>query len=429
MFLILLISTKARHMFKDIDNQLYKFIFLVLLCIPLQLVSFEFTFAFIFILILFFLNRRNQIISKDFITAILFLLILFIIGISSTFFYKYQYWDIGKDIAYFLKPVLLLFLGYAIIHSIREESFFFKAFVYMGIAFAIIHVFRFISYPNVFSTSINTVRNATGLSNHVELIGLVFLILSFKYPKIKLFKKRSTSYSVIALLFVSFFLYFSRTMWFSIFLLLLTSFGYAKISLKALKYIGIVILLIGSFYIYLFSIEIPRDKPGISAFLYKMKIAPEEIFLPKVDLKNHAALWDHWRAYEAKMAFDQMKKQHHIIGRGFGSLVDLHFIAPLNDTGMRYISHLHNGYAMIYYKTGIIGLLFYLLFLLNLYLFTFYKNHLNIDIPITNLIAAIGIVLVFSTLIITGAYNLSDIYLFALGGLLALYDKHKLQAN
>jgi hypothetical protein len=354
---------------------------------------------------------------------------LIIIGLFSTFFYKYHYWDIGKDLAYFSKPVLLLFLGYAIIHSIKDNTFLFKAFVYMGITFAFLHLFKVISYAYLFGSSINTIRNVTGLSNHVELLALVFLILSLKYQKMSIFGNKKTTYAVLSLLIISFFLYFSRTMWVAVFLLLLTASGYTKISLKAIKYIGVAILLIASFYIYLFSIEIPRDQPGVSAFLYKMKIAPEEIFMPKVDLENHAALWDHWRAYEAKMAFDQMENHQHLIGRGFGSLVDLQFVAPLNDVGMRYISHLHNGYAMIYYKTGIIGLLFYLLFLLNLYLFTFYKKLKNKDIPITNLIAAIGIYLVFSTLIITGAYNLSDIYLLALGGFLALYNKLKLQSR
>lgn len=295
----------------------------------------------------------------------------------------------------------------------------------MAIVFAIFHLYKMLTYPDLFSTSINTIRTDTGLSNHVELVGLVFLILSFKFTDIQLFKSKKTRYAVLVLLFISFFLYFSRTMWVGILLLLVTSFGYAKISGKALKYVGIGLLFIAGFYIYLFSVEIPRDKPGISAFLYKMKIAPEEIFSPKVDLNNHEALWDHWRAYEAKMAFDQTHGFQHGIGRGFGSLVDLHFVAPLNDEGMRYISHLHNGYAMLYYKTGIVGLLFYILFLLNLYLFTFYKKHGNQNIPIENLIASVGIYLLFSTLIVTGVYNLSDIYLLLLGGLLALYDKNK----
>lgn len=413
-------------MVNRISTNTYKYLFAIPLLIPLKLVSFEFTLSFLILLSLFLLNKSRLKISTDFITAILPLFFLLFIGSILSFFYSYKYWDIGKDIAYFLKPILLLFIGYALIHSIKDKLFLFKAFIYLAIAFAFLHLYKLITFPDLFNTSLNTIRNQTGLSNHVELFALVFLFLGFKYPKIQVFSRNKITYSVLTLLILSFILYFSRTMWVAIFLLLLAAFGYAKISIKAIKYIGLFILLIGSFYIYLFSIEIDRDEAGISAFLYKMKIAPEEIFLPKVDLNDHAALWDHWRAYEAKMAFDQMDKIDHIFGRGFGSLVDLHFIAPLNDEGMRYISYLHNGYVMIYYKTGVIGLLFYLLFLLNLYLFTFYKKNINTAIPINNFITAISLYFVFSSLIITGIYNLEDVYIYALGGLLALYDKHNM---
>jgi len=179
----------------------------------------------------------------------------------------------------------------------------------------------------------------------------------------RVFKSSKKTYWVLVLFLISFFLYFSRTMWVAIFLLLIVSFGYAKISLKALKYLGLGALLIGAFYAYLYSTEIAREGEGMQAFLYKMKIAPEEIFTPKIDINDKAALWDHWRAYEAQMAFEQMHGMQHVFGKGFGALVDLHFVAPLNDEGMQYIAHLHNGYALVYYKTGLLGLFTYSLFL------------------------------------------------------------------
>lgn len=407
----------------------YKVLFGILMIISLQWPSFEFLLVVLVFFCLFFLNLKNQKISKDFITAVLPLLLIFFVGIVSAIFYNYKFGAILKDIGYYLKPIMLIFLGYVIILSINDKLFLFKAFIYLSFLFSLIHIFKLGINPDLLQFDISNMRTIGGLSNDVELLALVFLLLSLKYPALNIFKKKSTTYLILALLSISFFLYFSRTMWLAIFLLILTSFGYAKISLKALKYIALVLVLIGGFYIYLFSIEIDREEPGISGFLYKMKIAPEEIFVPKIDLNNHAALWDHWRAYEAKMAFDQMKGHQYIVGRGFGSLVDLHFVAPLNEKGMRYISHLHNGYAMIFYKTGFIGLLFYLIFILNLYLFTFYHKNAFEEIPVNNLIAAIGVYLLFSTLIISGAYNLKDVYLFALGGLLALSYKYKLIQN
>lgn len=410
-----------------INNQWgYKILFGILMIVSIRWPSVEFLIALLILVGIFLLNRKKQKISGDFITAILPLISIFIIGIVLMFFYPYTYWDIGKDTVYFSKPILHLFIGYALVHIIKEKLFIFKAIIYVGIGFAILHIFELLTFPDVFNTSINTLRNNAGLSNHIELIAIVFLSLSLKYPEIQVFENKKSIYQVLVLLLVSFILYFSRTMWVSIFLLLIAAFGYVKISLKGLKYLSLFLLLISSFYLYLYSIEIERDQPGISAFLYKMKIAPEEIFKPKINLEDHAALWDHWRAYEAKMALDQMHGIDHLFGRGFGSLVDLHFVAPLSEDGMRYISHLHNGYALIYYKTGGIGLLFYLIFIVNLYLFTFQKK---VELPNSNLIASIGIYLLFSSLIISGAYNLKDIYLFILGGLLARNDFLKQKLN
>ncbi|MCD6180229.1 MAG: O-antigen ligase family protein [Bacteroidales bacterium] len=403
-----------------------KFLFVLLLLLPLHLVQFEIASALFIILSILYLNNRNQKISGNFITTILPLLLIFALGTVTLFFYSYSNWDIARDIAYFLKPILLLFLGYALIHKIKDPNFIFQVFVYLGLAFAIWHIYNIITFPELFNTSINIIRNSTGLSNHVELLALVFLIISLKYPDIQIFKEKRTIYYALGILGISFILYFSRTMWVAVFILLLASFGYAKITLKALKYISLFVLLIVSFYIYLYSIDIRRNEPGISTFLYKMKIAPEEIFLPKVDLNDHASLWDHWRAYEAKMALEQMSGFQHLVGRGFGSQVDLLFVAPLDEKGMRYISHLHNGYILIYYKTGIIGLLFYLLFILHLYLHTFSKKEIYQTLPINNLISAIGIYLFFSTLIISGIYNTSSIYTLLLGALLAQYDRLKL---
>jgi hypothetical protein len=118
-------------------------------------------------------------------------------------------------------------------------------------------------------------------------------------------------------------------------IMLLSIYGYTKLTAKGFKYGILLFSLTGLFYFYLFSVDIKRDQPGLESFLYKLKIAPSEIFSPakKIDTKNHENLWDHWRAYEANMAYNQMKLKpiSFLNGYGFGSLVDLKFIAPLNE--------------------------------------------------------------------------------------------------
>jgi len=205
--------------------------------------------------------------------------------------------------------------------------------------------------------------------------------------------------------------------------------GYTKLTTKGFKYGLVFLILTGIFYFYLFSIDLKRNQPGLESFLYKMKIAPSEIFSPPkdIDIKNHKYLWDHWRAYEANMAYKQMKL-HPISffnGYGFGSLVDLKFVAPLNEKGMRFIPILHNGYSYVLFKTGFIGLFLYLTFLLSLY-FQSYKNKISEDEQVVrNFISAIGLFFVFSSLIVTGIYNLEESYTLLLGGFLYLLSEIK----
>ena len=205
-------------------------------------------------------------------------------------------------------------------------------------------------------------------------------------------------------------------------LLLLSINGYTKITMKGLKAMGIFLLAIIGFYIFLHSIKIDRGKPGLEAFLFKVKIAPEEIFKTRIDRENHKELWDHWRGYEAKRAFDLMTEypSSFVFGTGYGSLVNLKFEAPLTgeNKGMKFISELHNGFAYVFYKTGIIGLIIYLSFLISLYK-VIYKN----SNYATAFISSIGILYFFTTLTITGIYNSRDIIIFILGALLFFKDK------
>ena len=201
--------------------------------------------------------------------------------------------------------------------------------------------------------------------------------------------------------------------------------GYAKITKGTLKFIGFAFLLIGLLYAYLFSVKIDRNAKGVEAFLYKIKIAPEEIFKTKVDRENHKELWDHWRGYEAKRALALMDKNpsSYIYGTGYGSLINLKFKAPLGEKDMKHISRIHNGYVFVLYKTGIVGLVLYLLFLIKLYLNVYKRSETKEQLFITRTIVSISVFYFFSSLIITGIYIPIDAVVFVLGGLLAFENK------
>ncbi|MHB0755915.1 O-antigen ligase family protein [Polaribacter sp. M15] len=249
----------------------------------------------------------------------------------------------------------------------------------------------------------------------------MLLIASWKFKEINVVQNLFYKKIILAILFLSFSLYLSRTMIVSLIILLLAVFGYIKITSKAIKYATIVIVFFGLFYVYLFNANIKRGQSGFHSFLYKMKNAPTEIFSPpkSLDVENHAKLWDRWRAYEAGMAISQIDTfTDFLFGKGLGALVDLKFEAPLGDENIRYIPILHNGYINIFFKSGILGVLLYLMLLLLLYLYANIKTK-NTQKKITyNLIGGLAIHYLFTTLIVTGMYNLREFYVLILGALL-----------
>lgn len=371
---------------------------------------------------LFVVLNKCKLIKIDFyLISILFLIMG--IGFFSAIFNKPTAYNFIRDTIYFTKPIILILLGYFFTKIINDWMLVLKSLIYLAVGYSIYHILHLLLFTNFNNLTIAHIRGVNGLSNILEMFAIALIILGNKYPEFSVFRKKSTKYFFLILLSISFILYFSRTMFVGLIFLTLGVLNYLKLNKKGLKYLFIISLFFIGLYTYLFTAKIDRNGEGIENFLYKLKIAPSEIFSPEIDLNDHAKLWDHWRAYEAYCAFQDLNKSsiNYIAGKGFGALVDLKFPAPISSEGtVRYIPILHNGYIFILYKTGILGLIFYLLFLLNLY-FQAYRKTESLEIKnFSNLVSATSLYLIFSSLIITGLYNLQEETAMILGVFLFL---------
>jgi len=392
------------------------YIFLIILLSLKIIKSFEIRMVFISVSLILTALLSSARIAKKTIDLLVILLIIIVIGVFRSFFANVKTYDFVKDVLYFSKPILLILLGYFASKSIDDWKLVLKTFLKISVFMALFHIIHTLLYTDFANFNVSYIRSINGLGNIIEVLSLAILIASLKHKEIAFFSKKTRRWYLVILL-ISFVLYFSRTMFVSLFIFVLSFLGYTRLNKKGIKYITIMVLAIVFFYTYLFSINLPRDSTGVNSFLYKMKIAPEEIFSPKLDLDNKAALWDHWRAYEAYSAIQGLegKPSNIFFGKGFGALVDLKFISPLGEQGMRYIPILHNGYVLILFKTGIFGLILYSLFLFYLYAQSYKKNTNSVNKVIRNIISGIGLYLLFSTLIITGLYNIEEIIPFVLG--------------
>jgi hypothetical protein len=393
---------------------------LVLLC-ELYLPSYKLNFAIQFVSLATVVFFSKTTISLRFFKTILPLLLIFLIGFLGYLLDFYPLSATIKDITYFLKPIIVLVLSYVLIKKQNDMFLFLKAIVFIAAFTALLHLFGIFVLGDFRDNSIHELRGDFGLDNFIEIFALYILLFSKRFLGKPIVTDRRWHYILVIVFLLSIYLYFSRTMLVAFFLIGFSMLGYAKITTQTLKFIGFAFLLIGLLYAYLFSVKIDRNAKGVEAFLYKIKIAPEEIFETKIDRENHKELWDHWRGYEAKRAIALMNEnsKSYLFGTGHGSLVNLKFKAPVGEKEMKFISRIHNGYVFVLYKTGIIGLILYFLFLINLYL-RIYNRKTSEELYFSNrIIVSISVFYIFSSLIITGIYIPIDAVVFILGGLLA----------
>ena len=404
----------------------YKFLFAIILLVQLYVESYRII-IFSQLLVLLLVLCIEKSVSYKMIKILIPLLIVVAIPVLPIFFNTYKLTQIFKDIFLIIKPVVGLSVGFVMFKRINNQTEFIKTVVIVGLISAIIHFVVVITTGGLSTGNVSQIREY-GKDNFLELFALFFLAFYSKFFSDKLFQQKFVHRTVFLLLLLSCVLYLSRTMLIISVILFLAISGYLKITKKAIKiFIGIAMSFV-LLYIYLFNTKIDRNETGVMGFLYKVKMAPAEIFIAKIDRGDHRKLWDHWRGYEANRAIELMKENpsSFIIGNGYGSLINLKFKAPLasNDKGLRYISEIHNGYIFIFYKLGIIGLFLILLFIFNLY-----KKIYNTTTFYNVFIAAIAACYFFTTLTITGVFNKRDIIILLLGALLYFSSQQTLKEN
>jgi hypothetical protein len=353
-----------------------------------------------------------------------YLIAIIVLGVVSSFFYEYVFFDRLRDFIHFIKPVLLCFTAYLLVIRIDNVRYVLRLIVFIGVFLAVKHFFdlAFADLPDEFR--IDRVRAKAGAGSFIELLALIILLAFRKSTKIV---GPETRRLFIVLMSISFVLYFSRTMILGLLIFLLSIYGFTKLTRKAFEYSAVIFAIFGLFYASLFAINLQEGKEGLNRFLLKLRDAPTEVFsAPKgYDPTNRSEIYKHWRGYEATLAFDQMQGNpfHYISGKGFGALVDLGFNAPLGEgDGMRSVPHLHNGYMYVFFKVGIIGLILYLVLLFNVYKQVYIKSHGVRENMLRRITSGFGVYFFASSLVITGLYNLGEISIFCLGIFFALVE-------
>ena len=313
------------------------------------------------------------------------------------FSFNNELYDALKDVWYAGKAIVCFLLGYQVAKKITNMNLFFNYFVRVAFITALIHLVK------IFADS-----GGIGLAR-VSGIGGLPIISAMVLPLI-LYRKTGFVFHgppivkalIVATIAIAFILSFSRTTIGCLFLFIFAGAGFFENFKKFFALLGVSVLL---------AIFIAPMLPNLDVqdftFLGKISNSFSEIaFTDGADSRDMVVNWRGFEAYRAYVAFVDASIPQQLFGRGWGATVDLGIVVDMgDDMAYQYLPLLHNGYLHVLTKYGLLGLLLYLLFLWRVTIGS--RDHFtkNNNLAYSRLITGLGLVLAYTSLVITGIFN------------------------
>jgi hypothetical protein len=171
---------------------------------------------------------------------------------------------------------------------------------------------------------------------------------------------------------------------------------------------------LGLISLFTFVYSVPNLLPqyDVSNITFVGKIQNSISELSFVDSDNVTDITANWRGFEATKAFEMWQNGslgEKIFGHGLGAPIDIGIYYKLfEDYSVRELPIIHNGYFMVLVKYGVLGSIFFVVFMMSPFFLPRQKKGLHSELQQSMGRAASGILLV-TTLVITGPLNLSGL--------------------
>lgn len=398
---------------------------LYILCLVVLLFNnYELTFA-VWSLSALITLRSNF--SKQFIYIIsCFIAILLISFLTELFFYDRAIFNKVRDVTYLLKPIIGLILGYNLAKKYGNNTLVYI--INCGVFLSIIHLaiilYSILAYK---ALSVTEIRHYGGYFNDFEPYVFILILFSTKFNVVISRKKRLIYLIIVA---TSILCYLSRTNFIQLIILILAVKGYFSLTIRSIKIIGFTILATLIAYTLIYNYNPKRKGSFADEFLYKVKIIPIEAFKTKINKEDWKDFNDNFRSFENIKTVNQIYyggTQAVISGKGLGSTVDIGLKLLNNDqTKVRYYPFLHNAFSTVFLKSGLLGIIFYLL---SIYLISkkIVSNNIQIN-NLNNLLLGSGMFLIISSWVFMGFYLKLDSKSILIGLLLGYREYLKKQS-
>ena len=396
----------------------YQLLFMLCIAIP-YLNNYELTFATWTFAALISVTRSY---SVSLLKLLVPFVLIIVIASVAMLFYEHRTYFIIRDYSYLIKPVFGFLVGYQLCKRNLRAAF--ELLVKTAFVIAIAHIFILIFAVVVHKAhTLNDIRFYGGYFSDFEIY--IFLILLFhKQFELSFSRKWIRIFTIV--IGISAFMYLARTNFVQFLLLYLALKGYLKVTRKSLILFSSIFFLAAIGYSVILYINPRREGEGIEAFLYKLKVAPTEPFTTKIDPTDYVDFNDNYRSWENLQTIKQVTRDGWIptlFGKGMGSQIDLGQEVYLGDMKLRYISILHNGFMIVFLKSGLLGILIYLYTI-----FYFFKRQPGTSEKakyINRLFLGTGIFLFMSNWVFLGFYNLIETKSVLMGFLIAYCHANK----
>ncbi|MDY7547881.1 hypothetical protein RGU75_16795 [Glaciimonas sp. CA11.2] len=344
-----------------------------------------------------------------------------------------------KDLWYVSNAPIIISVGYVLYRCMPDLGSGLRAFVIAGTLLSLLYLANFAIHPDLFNLSTVALREVAGTGYYAP--ALAFTIL-FAYrgkwlEALKLPRWLAIACLVICALAIT--ASFSRTIVIVTLIGVLASSG-AFVRREAL-HIG-VILVVSLLVIGILRMGIDVDSNEASTtFLGKIARSTDELTIQEyTDLKS---INYNWRGYETARAWRYYSSGSVLglaMGQGFGAEVDLGLFMPLGSGSkgervrVRLAPVLHNGFAYLLVKGGVVAIGLFCFVLVSLYRIGRKKAASvakDYSRQAARVMQATAITLTFTTWLIAGVFNKLDLFPFMLvaGFLLAALTRNEDEAT
>ena len=338
----------------------------------------------------------------------LFLKLILVVGFISSLFHllKYDFYYFGRDIMYFIQAPIFIIIGIYLRENIINFKMLLKAILLSSFVVTIYKLIELTLNPALFFQLGLETRYEYSLSNSTAL--LVFTILFYaRKSKFKLFKN-SIEWLIMSISLFSVAISFSRTSYIILLVILIIPI------IRKYKYILKIywVTVFSVLFIIFGGLFISFESNALENFTFQSKMSHslEEIIVK--DYETNFEIMTNWRGYEAFLGLSKFYEGNVFeifFGQGFGTVVYTpSWIFGSEENNLGVLPIFHNGFITILIKSGLVGLLFFFLFLYNLLKITskVMVRNFNKEFELTNkLLQAAVFIILFKTLVVHGLFT------------------------